>query len=437
MDGRNQRCIKVCSTGGTYANQPLICKVGTTPKREDKVIWKVNVKQVQEYTREELLQFIPRDITQDCSTQTQQEQCTEAINDDGSDLSQGSTANISENNILRSMLKELIKVGKKDIWACISPRMLYKYHLCDADAIQSSFVVAELNALNEVYKRFTKQSLFNKSDKKEFKVNKICKKFGDETTWKSNTAICKSPKSLRDHAFKIVSSGMVPKAVVAVSMARIKHTLTVDTWMKDAPIDLKLFIEHRNEFFDLYAFSEYSQERKVIEPRTLDPTHILTNLRAHASKAGFDFFDKDAFIRVSEKDKILLPRPLITEVIDQQNAEIAQRFFSQEVEDIMESNGDLKEAGFLQLIRQWYEACDARGITANERVNRLISVHNYFCQFVNFHSYPPPSTHVLGIPIITFEGLLQGISIRLMLYGYSNMAFSMRSISTLKATSPV
>ena len=43
---------------------------------------------------------------------------------------------------------------------------------------------------------------------------------------------------------------------------------------------------------------------------------MLTNLQAHASKKGFDFFDKEAFICVSEKNKDLLPRPMITEDLD-------------------------------------------------------------------------------------------------------------------------
>ena len=74
------------------------------------------------------------------------------------------------------------------------------------------------------------------------------------------------------------------------------------------------------------------------------------------------FFDKESLICVSEKDKDLLPRPMITEILDQQSAEIAKQFFSKEVEDIMKSNGDIIEAHFLKLIHEWYEACDERGI---------------------------------------------------------------------------
>ena len=75
----------------------------------------------------------------------------------------------------------------------------------------------------------------------------------------------------------------------------------------------------------------------------MDPTHILTNLRAHACKNGFEFFDKESLIRVSKINSKLLPRPMITKVLDQQNAELAVRLFSKHVQRIMERNGDLQE----------------------------------------------------------------------------------------------
>ena len=116
-------------------------------------------------------------------------------------------------------------------------------------------------------------------------------------------------------------------------------------------------------------------------------------------------------------DKQLLPRPFITDICDQQNAEIAKSFFCKKVQKIMELNGDFHEAEFIQIVRQWYKACDECGLHPNERVNRWISMHNFLLKDVDFNSFPMPSTHVKGIPYITFEGILQGISTRLSLYG--------------------
>ena len=35
-------------------------------------------------------------------------------------------------------------------------------------------------------------------------------------------------------------------------------------------------------------------------------------------------------------------------------------------------------------------------------------MHKFLTKNVNFDEYPPPSTHVKGIPIVTYKGILQG-----------------------------
>ena len=169
-----------------------------------------------------------------------------------------------------------------------------------------------------------------------------------------------------------------------------------------------------------------------VEPRTLDPTHMLTNLITHICKSGFDFFDKESLIRVSEKDKDLLPRPMITEIFDQQSAEIAKCFFSEEVEHIMKQNGDIIEAHFLKMIHEWYESFDERGILPEERVSKWINLHKSLVSGINFEEFPPYGSHVKGIPVITYGGLLQCISTRINLYQLSKSGtYKNCAISTL------
>ena len=76
--------------------------------------------------------------------------------------------------------------------------------------------------------------------------------------------------------------------------------------------------------FKLFFQPEFSSKHQQIEPRTLYPTHMLTNLRTHICKSIFDFFDNEPLICVSEKDKDLLPRPMITKILDQQSTKIAK-----------------------------------------------------------------------------------------------------------------
>ena len=59
-------------------------------------------------------------------------------------------------------------------------------------------------------------------------------------------------------------------------------------------------------------------------------------------------------------------------------------------------------------------------------------MHNFLVKDVDFTNFPPPSTHVKGILIVTCEGLLQGITTHIMLYQISmTKTFNNRAISTL------
>ena len=69
------------------------------------------------------------------------------------------------------------------------------------------------------------------------------------------------------------------------------------------------------------------------------------------AKMDLIFYDKEAFIGVSEVNKDLISHTMTKHVLDQQNAEIAKTIFSKEVQNIMESNGDHKEAKFVELVQ--------------------------------------------------------------------------------------
>ena len=52
-------------------------------------------------------------------------------------------------------------------------------------------------------------------------------------------------------------------------------------------------------------------------------------------------------------------------------------------------------------------------------------------QFYDLKNYPPPSTHIYGLPLPSFKMLLQSTSIRIALYLLSEFyTFNHRSIST-------
>ena len=275
-----------------------MCKIATIPITMNPHLWKRNVKEQQHELRpEDILHLIPRDIMEEHDTSNINEEDVCDAQENVSDISNNTNnSHNSESNILRSLLNELVKINKKEMWRYISPRMLYKYYLADANAIGDTFVHTELNAINKICKQYTGQMMFKTSDIKRVKINKISKMLGNKSLWKEERGSIRNPKLLKNIAFKEVSSGNVPKAVIAVCVSRIKHHLEHKSWEDTSHIALQIYIKHKKDVFELYSFPEYSEEWQQLEPRTLDPTHILTNLRAHACRSGFDFFDKQAFI---------------------------------------------------------------------------------------------------------------------------------------------
>ena len=71
-----------------------------------------------------------------------------------------------------------------------------------------------------------------------------------------------------------------------------------------------------------------------------------------------------------------------------------------------------------------------------DRIRHLNTMYEYMVGKCNFSDYPPPKTHVEGIPIKTYEALLHTISTRFSLFGLSSSnSYNTRSTSTLAVES--
>ena len=63
-------------------------------------------------------------------------------------------------------------------------------------------------------------------------------------------------------------------------------------------------------------------------------------------------------------------------------------YFSQQVEDKLLDNSAYHEAHFVKLVRNWYNACDSRGMPADERVNKLWAFYAYLTNYIDFDRFP-------------------------------------------------
>ena len=154
-------------------------------------------------------------------------------------------------------------------------------------------------------------------------------------------------------------------------------------------------------------------------------------------RKGFFGCDPKAFLRVSEVDNNVLNKAFLVQPIpDKQSVPFAEKVFSAQVEQIMRNNADMKEAELVKNIRNWYDACNKRGLQLTERIKYLINMNNYMLSFYDSSYFPMNTTHVKGLPSTTFQSILQNISTRLQLYSLSGQkTYNHRAISTLAVES--
>ena len=230
----------------------------------------------------------------------------------------------------------------------------------------------------------------------------------------------------------------VPVEVLRVALAQFDFRIILPFWTERCPLPISYEIPIEPHSFEVFSYPEFNVRRQQLEPRIIDPSHILTNLRVHATQRGIMGCDPKAFLRVSDVDNNVLSRGLLVgdPILDQQSVPFARRIFSSEVEDIMKRNGDVKEANLVKLIRNWYDACNECAISVSDRITYLLDMHNFLMEFYQPEYFPMNTSYVHNLPATTFQSIMQNISTRIHLYHLSKTkTYNHRSVSTLAVES--
>ena len=360
------------------------------------------------------------------------------------DLEMQSIANISTTSIVSMssscidlILEELQKLNNRHRWNSETSDSLIQKYLTSNEGINKLFLY-EMDIINSKVEEQFQKRLFDKKDNKQTRVRKICEQLNrlpeifqiSEPILEAVTTF--SPKTLFELCHSFIVNSPYPKEYVAAPYAEITYLESVYAWEAKSPISIHLNVTSINTVHTIFNYPEVSKSRKQLEFRTFDYTHILNNIRYHICNKGIDNVSYEAFIRVSDTNHDVLPRAIVEDKMDRQNCLISQRFFSEEVQEILTENGDLSEAKFVKLIRNWFRACDERGLTVTERLKFWNEMYYYLVNQSALADFPPKTTHIAGIPILTFEAILHCTSTRFSLYHQAekNM-YNTRSISTL------
>ena len=158
----------------------------------------------------------------------------------------------------------------------------------------------------------------------------------------------------------------------------------------------------------------------------------------HICRCGYDFCKMEHLLELCSEKPDILSHSIVEDRSDPQNVFTGIKFFSLPVQRYMLSRGYAETAHFIQLIRNWFRACNKRGIKADERVEYWYDTHEFLTRGLDFKQFPSPlcGRYVKGMPVQTFEALLQICSIHIYLYALAvDDTYNSRGVSTLQSES--
>jgi hypothetical protein len=364
--------------------------------------------------------------------------------------------------------------GKGTKWTEVGQTALQSEHLSSHDNI-GKLLVPDLNCIANAVKEFSGMLMFVKSKLYKWeKVDMVNKLFGNgvckgpppplppkqpkrptkekphkevgeadakkiaeakkiDEAKKKAEAEAKFPK-LSKLARMIILKTTYPKEALAAAVCCKKYRGAELEWETKSTVPLTVPLPFLKRIHKIYWYPERDEAIDELLLRSLDPSHLLTNLRTAITQKGALGLTPEDYSIVCEAK--VLRRVTIEDNLDQQNVSLAKDCFSEKVENCLKENSRWTQARVVGIIRRWYEACDDRGLPAKRRAKRLQEMTDLLTEKIDFSHFPPPGNNVEGVPLITYEGILQSNTLRMLLYGFcDNGTFNHRAISTLAAES--
>ena len=105
----------------------------------------------------------------------------------------------------------------------------------------------------------------------------------NETSTRKN--IPHQPLTLLKCAQNCIMHESYPLLVLKVAYAKLCYLISYSDWLNNATVNMSTCIPRKlagkpNVYIDLFCYPEYNVLCHQIEPRTLDYSHIITNVRA-------------------------------------------------------------------------------------------------------------------------------------------------------------
>lgn len=348
--------------------------------------------------------------------------------------------------ILDDILNELQEFDSR--WDYLKVTDLFPGLLNDAESLKK-FRKSDLTVIGNVLFYYTRRKWINQGMRKAEMCNSIASAFGGQDFLPVESRDVKVKKvalaSLKTLCAQVVmeesssTTAKFPVQFLRASLATALHEKNLVLWEKRSKVTTSFVVPPYNYHHDLFATPDYNEERDQIECKLLDSSHMLSNLRTSVLKRdGFTIAPASAWRKIADHHPDILSRAIVYDNIDAQSTSFSKRVFSKAVEDQMKRNKDYMAMKFCRITREWFQSVDARGIKCANRVSHWMNMHEMLTSGEKFNSFPPTTCgrYIKGIPHVTYQGILQGISMRIVQFGLCKKGtYCQRQDSTLNCES--
>ena len=273
--------------------------------------------------------------------------------------------------LIKEILNKLQTTGKAPEWVEYIEEDLFPHILMDKKTLLM-FSRYDIDLIIGVIEKYTRRKIFASKDMKDVRAAKIAFLFGSGKLLYNKPKVVPLLKNLAQNSVETF-----PLTVLQSIYASIIHMENKKSWDLRATITMTAYIPVLKDSIPLFYFPEKSTQRQQIEFRTLDYTHQLTNLRSVVCRKGIENVCRNEFVRICNEFPSILSKAIVEGECDKQCASMAIQLFSEDVERKLTENDAVHEALFVKLVRNWYKACDERGMSADDRVNNQWAFYAY------------------------------------------------------------
>ena len=202
--------------------------------------------------------------------------------------------------VLKDILIALLCSDNSIKWSAYNCREFYEFALSSTNAIYTSKTTHDIDIVINVLRKWECPSVslgMKLNVSKLQKANQLVFILG-HTDFIGPKKSKPKMKSLVDLMLDELKSS-VPVDVLHVALAQFDFHMKLPLWMDKLPLPMCYEIPIDPGTFDVFSYPEFNLRRQQLEPRIINPSHVLTNLRLHATQKGILGCDPNAFVRVS------------------------------------------------------------------------------------------------------------------------------------------